>query len=139
MSMAGPSILERTGGEVFRPWASLTPTPRSIDTTATAAGAGCGLRFARTATMFAMLATASTASTAATAGMGIFMIIGAIFGLILTVLWILVPFALFGIKPLLRELVTEQRRANELTARIAATPPVVVADPRDPRVDPYVR
>lgn len=82
----------------------------------------------------------ATASTAATAGMGIFMIVGAIFALILTVLWILVPFALFGIKPLLRELITEQRRANELSARIAATPaPVVVADPRDPRLDPYVR
>ena len=81
----------------------------------------------------------ATASTAAAAGYGIFTIIGAIFGLILTVLWILVPFALFGIKPLLRELIAEQRRANELAARIAATPPVVVADPRDPRTDPYIR
>ncbi|MBO9716722.1 MAG: hypothetical protein J7507_07895 [Pseudoxanthomonas sp.] len=89
-----------------------------------------------------MLATAST--TAAATGMDIFMLIGAIFGLILTVLWILVPFALFGIKPLLRELIAEQRRANELAARIAATPPapVVVAaphDPRDPRIEPYIR
>lgn len=94
-----------------------------------------------------MLATASAAYT----GMNVLMIVGAIFALILTILWILVPFALFGIKPLLRELITEQRRANELAARIAATPapapaPVVVApadplvDPRvDPRVDPYRR
>ncbi len=92
-----------------------------------------------------MLATASAAYT----GMNVLMIVGAIFALILTILWILVPFALFGIKPLLRELVTEQRRANELAARIAAAPapaPVVVApaDPRvdsrvDPRVDPYRR
>ena len=54
------------------------------------------------------------------------------------------PFALFGIKPLLRELIAEQRRANELSARIAATPAqVVVAAPRDLRTDarsePYVR
>ncbi|WP_372016598.1 hypothetical protein [Pseudoxanthomonas sp. 10H] len=83
----------------------------------------------------------ATASTAALTGMDIAMLVGAIFGLILTVLWILVPFALFGIKPLLRELIAEQRRANELATRIAATPaPVVVAaDPRDPRVDPYLR
>jgi len=81
----------------------------------------------------------ATASTAAATGLGIFTIIGAIFGLILTVLWILVPFALFGIKPLLRELIAEQRRANELAARIAATPPVVVADARDTRTDPYLR
>jgi hypothetical protein len=85
----------------------------------------------------------ATASTAATASMGIFMIAAAIFGLILTVLWILVPFALFGIKPLLRELIAEQRRANELAARIAATPTQVVVadprDPRDPRAEPYIR
>lgn len=87
--------------------------------------------------MSILLATASTASTAATAGMSLFMIIAAIFGLILTVLWILVPFALFGIKPLLRELVAEQRRANELSARIAAAPPQVVV--ADPRTETYIR
>ena len=89
----------------------------------------------------------ATASTAATTGMDIAMLVGAIFALILTVLWILVPFALFGIKPLLRELITEQRRGNELAARIAASPTQVVVatdprdvrDPRDPRVEPYVR
>lgn len=83
------------------------------------------------------------ATTATAAGLSIFMIIGAIFGLILAVLWILVPFALFGIKPLLRELIAEQRRANELSARIAASPSTVVVadprDPRDPRIDPYIR
>ena len=80
-------------------------------------------------------------ATAATTGMDIAMLIGAIVGLILTVLWILVPFALFGIKPLLRELIAEQRRANDLAARIAATPPpvVVATDPRDRPVDPYLR
>lgn len=90
--------------------------------------------------MLASLAT--TTSTAATTGMDIVMLIGAIFGLILTVLWILVPFALFGIKPLLRELITEQRRANELAARIATVPVPVAVDPRDvrdTRVDPYLR
>ena len=39
-----------------------------------------------------MLATASAAYT----GMNVLMIVGAIFALILTILWILVPFALFG-------------------------------------------
>ena len=47
-------------------------------------------------------------------------------------------------RPRVRELIAEQRRANELSARIAATPAqVVVADPRDLRTDarsePYVR
>ena len=47
----------------------------------------------------------------------------AIFALILTVLWILVPFAVFGIKSLLRQLIAEQRRTNDLLT----TPPVAPA------------
>jgi len=38
----------------------------------------------------------------------------ALFALILAILWILVPFAIFGIKGLLRDILREQRRANEL-------------------------
>lgn len=87
--------------------------------------------------MFATLTTTGT-------GMDLLVIAGAVFALILTVLWILVPFALFGIKPLLRQLLAEQRRGNELVAaRMAATAPQVVVtdarDPRDPRVEPYMR
>lgn len=38
----------------------------------------------------------------------------ALFGLIVAILWILVPFAIFGIKGLLRDILRELRRANEL-------------------------
>lgn len=37
-----------------------------------------------------------------------------IFGLVLLVCWIVLPFALIGTKPILRELVREQRRTNAL-------------------------
>jgi uncharacterized protein YoxC len=37
-----------------------------------------------------------------------------IFGLILAIAWIILPFALIGTKPLLRELLKEQRRTNAL-------------------------
>jgi len=33
-------------------------------------------------------------------------------GIVLTILWLLVPFAIFGIKPLLRQVLAEQRRAT---------------------------
>ena len=59
-------------------------------------------------------------SNAAYTGMNVLMIVAGIFALILTVLWILVPFAVFGIKPLLRQLIAEQRRTNDLLT----TPPV---------------
>lgn len=57
---------------------------------------------------------------AAATGMNVLMIAAGVFALILTVLWILVPFAVFGIKPLLRQLLAEQRRTNDLLT----TPPV---------------
>lgn len=59
-------------------------------------------------------------NNAAYTGMNVLMIVAGIFALILTVLWILVPFAVFGIKPLLRQLLAEQRRTNDLLT----TPPV---------------
>ena len=40
-------------------------------------------------------------------------------GLVLAILWILVPFAVFGIKGLLRRQIEEQRRTNELLATVA--------------------
>lgn len=40
-------------------------------------------------------------------------------GLVLSILWILVPFAVFGIKGLLRRQIEEQRRTNELLATVA--------------------
>ena len=36
------------------------------------------------------------------------------FGIILAIAWIVLPFALFGTKPLLRELIIEVRRTNAL-------------------------
>ena len=36
------------------------------------------------------------------------------FGIILAIAWIILPFALFGTKPLLRELIVEVRRTNSL-------------------------
>lgn len=42
-----------------------------------------------------------------------------VFSLILAVLWILVPFAVFGIKPLLRQLISEQKRTNELLHNVS--------------------
>ena len=41
-------------------------------------------------------------------------VVGFLFLLLLGILWILVPFAVFGIKPLLRQLLEEQRRTNQL-------------------------
>lgn len=46
---------------------------------------------------------------------GIFMI----FSVILAILWILVPFAIFGIKPLLRDLIAEQRKTYAALATIS--------------------
>lgn len=46
---------------------------------------------------------------------GIFMI----FSVILAILWILVPFAIFGIKPLLRDLLAEQRKTYAALATIS--------------------
>jgi hypothetical protein len=37
-----------------------------------------------------------------------------VFGVVLTIAWMVLPFALIGTKPLLRELITEQRKTNAL-------------------------
>jgi hypothetical protein len=41
-------------------------------------------------------------------------LIVAAFIIVLTIAWIVLPFALFGIKPILRELLEEMRKANDL-------------------------
>lgn len=44
--------------------------------------------------------------------------------LVLAVVWIFLPFAMFGMKPILRDLLQEQRRTNELlTAQQQGRPP----------------
>lgn len=48
----------------------------------------------------------------------------AIFILVLAVCWIVLPFAIIGTKPLLRELLAEQKRTNQLLSdRMPATRP----------------
>ena len=50
----------------------------------------------------------------------------AIFGFILAIAWIILPFALIGTKPLLRQLIAEVRRTNALLEeqrRAPVTPP----------------
>jgi len=53
-------------------------------------------------------------------GYGLAMLL--IFGLgaVLAILWIFVPFAVFGIKPLLNDLIREVRTNNQLNAEILA-------------------
>lgn len=53
----------------------------------------------------------------AVAGLAGLYVVLAIFGLIMTVVWIVLPFAIFGTKPLLRQILAEQRRTNELLAQ----------------------
>jgi threonine/homoserine/homoserine lactone efflux protein len=46
-------------------------------------------------------------------------VLGALFVIVLVVLWVLLPFAIFGMKDLLRELVREQKHTNTLLERLA--------------------
>lgn len=48
-------------------------------------------------------------------GFGIFAVL---FLIVLAVAWIIMPFAIIGTKPILRELLQEQRRTNELLATL---------------------
>ena len=59
------------------------------------------------------------------AGLYLFVVI---FLVVLAICWIVLPFALIGTKPLLRQLLTEARRTNELLDRIA--PPKLAPAPR---------
>lgn len=55
-----------------------------------------------------------------------------VLGLVLAVLWIFVPFAIFGMKPLLQNILTELRRANALAEARApggvGVPPVATTE-----------
>lgn len=55
----------------------------------------------------------------AAAGLAAFGMFGFIFLLVLAILWILVPFAIFGIKGLLREMIAVQRHNNAILIDIA--------------------
>lgn len=60
--------------------------------------------------------------------------------LLIAILWILMPFAIFGTKDLLRQLIREQRKTNELLQAQASRTPAVVTRPApvapSERVDP---
>jgi len=42
-----------------------------------------------------------------------------VLAIIVAILWILLPFAVFGLKDLMHKVISEQRRTNELLERIA--------------------
>jgi len=50
---------------------------------------------------------------------GSLMLVAVIFGIVLLICWIVLPFAVIGTKGLLRDLLHEQRRTNELLAKLA--------------------
>ena len=62
-----------------------------------------------------------------------------LFLVILAILWMLVPFAIFGIKPLLKDLIKQQERTHKLLeagyadrAAVAASSPTPAAPPPPP-------
>jgi threonine/homoserine/homoserine lactone efflux protein len=54
--------------------------------------------------------------------LGTMTLVGIILAIILVVCWIILPFAILGTKPLLRDLLREQKRTNALLERIALPP-----------------
>lgn len=52
-------------------------------------------------------------------GLAVLGLVWMLFVALLTILWILVPFAIFGIKPLLRDLIREQKATQALLATIS--------------------
>lgn len=65
--------------------------------------------------------------SASVAGMGGVTLVLTVLGIILMIAWILLPFAMFGMKPLLRELIAETKRTNALLE--AAKAPAAPGDP----------
>jgi hypothetical protein len=49
---------------------------------------------------------------------GIFGVLLFLLGVVIAVLWVFMPFAIFGQKDLTRELIREQRRANDLLEKL---------------------
>ena len=56
------------------------------------------------------------------AGLGVLYLIGVVFLIVLAICWLILPFALIGTKPLLRQLIQEQKRTNELLSAPRETP-----------------
>ena len=53
-------------------------------------------------------------------------------GVFVFIAWILLPFAMFGIKPLLRDLTAATRETNRLLAVAQASSPVLTAEKSPP-------
>lgn len=49
---------------------------------------------------------------------GIFGVLLALLGVVIAVLWVFMPFAIFGLKDLARDLIREQRRTNDLLEKL---------------------
>jgi len=56
--------------------------------------------------------------SSAASGLAAFGLIGTLFLFVLAILWICVPFAVFGIKPFLRQLIAEQSKTQETLAAL---------------------
>lgn len=53
-------------------------------------------------------------------GLAFFYLIAVLFAFVLAICWIILPFALIGTKPILRALLQESKRTNELLERLTA-------------------
>jgi hypothetical protein len=59
-------------------------------------------------------------------------LLAVILGIVLIIAWIVLPFAIIGTKPLLRELIAEAQKTNALLQhRISAEPPAAIRHNRD--------
>lgn len=58
--------------------------------------------------------------------------------ILLCIVWLILPFAIFGTKPLLRQLIAETQRSNELLTRLDAhsksAPPAAGGNRQQPRM-----
>jgi hypothetical protein len=65
-------------------------------------------------------------------GLVAFYFVAVILGIVLIIAWIVLPFAIIGTKPLLRELIAEAQKTNALLQqRIGAKPPAAIRHNRD--------
>ena len=56
-----------------------------------------------------------------------------VLGVFVFIAWILLPFAMFGIKPLLRDVVAATNEPNRLVAAAQVSPPALMAEKSPPR------
>lgn len=62
------------------------------------------------------------------AAMGWVMFVFWVLGMFVLIAWILLPFAMFGIKPLLRDLLAATKETNRLLGAAQAAPPALIAE-----------